>query len=396
MIMLNELHEKADNLFKSYCQNKITGFFSDAIDSFFPLEIRANKGKVNDDIRQRAKELEEIINNSKEKKGRGYSLEIEKIQSRTNGVQTAVRRIYFSTEEDYLTFISKKKNVNRLENAARYIKENLNSKISIQDWCLKHIQILLEEQEESYWENIILCVNWLNENQDSGIYIRNIQLPVHTKFIENNKGIIKSLSDNAECKDDFETTFGLKAKPERIRVRSLDNAIKIEILGKELEECTFDIEDFALLPEGLTDSITSIIIVENEMVYLTFPDVAGAICLWGHGFTVNILKTVGWLKEKQILYFGDLDEHGFEILSTLRASLPQAKTFCMEKSILEKYDRFLVKGVQLAGRKIPENLTDAEKETFMILRNAPIEKSRLEQERITNIDIKNSLFEAMG
>ena len=32
----------------------------------------------------------------------------------------------------------------------------------------------------------------------------------------------------------------------------------------------------------------------------------------------------------------------------------------------------------------------------MILRNAPIEKSRLEQERITNIDIKNSLFEAMG
>ena len=116
MIMLNELHEKADNLFKSYCQNKITGFFSDAIDSFFPLEIRANKGKVNDDIRQRAKELEEIINNSKEKKGRGYSLEIEKIQSRTNGVQTAVRRIYFSTEEDYLTFISKKKNVNRQMN----------------------------------------------------------------------------------------------------------------------------------------------------------------------------------------------------------------------------------------------------------------------------------------
>ena len=58
MIMLNELHEKADNLFKSYCQNKITGFFFFFIYSFFPLEIRANKVKVNDDIRQREKDLE--------------------------------------------------------------------------------------------------------------------------------------------------------------------------------------------------------------------------------------------------------------------------------------------------------------------------------------------------
>lgn len=151
------------------------------------------------------------------------------------------------------------------------------------------------------------------------------------------------------------------------------------------------LDDFLKLDESFLNSIKNVFIVENEMVYLTFPQYKDSICIWGQGYKVNILNGIDWFKSKELYYFGDLDEHGFDILSTYRRCYPQIKSFCMDKNILEEYKLFLVEGKILESGRIPKNLTEAEKECFLILRSAKGGKNRLEQERVSVEYIKKQL-----
>lgn len=208
-------------------------------------------------------------------------------------------------------------------------------------------------------------------------------MPVHTKFIEQNKKIIKSLTEKADSEYEFEATFGLKIKPDFVRFRSLSDNIILPFSESMLDECQILLDDFSKLDESFLHKIKNIFIVENEMVYLTFPRYKDSICIWGQGYKVNILNGIDWFKSKELYYFGDLDEHGFDILSTYRRYYPQIQSFCMDKNVLEEYEQFLVQGKKLENERIPENLTETENECFMILRNVTSEKNRLEQERIS-------------
>ena len=172
-------------------------------------------------------------------------------------------------------------------------------------------------------------------------------------------------------------------KPDFVRFRSLSDNIILPFSESMLDECQILLDDFSKLDESFLHKIKNIFIVENEMVYLTFPRCKDSICIWGQGYKVNILNGIEWFKSKELHYFGDLDEHGFDILSTYRRRYPQIQSFCMDKKILEEYRQFLVDGKKLENERIPENLTEAEKECFMILRGVKSEKNRLEQERIS-------------
>ena len=117
------------------------------------------------------------------------------------------------------------------------------------------------------------------------------------------------------------------------------------------------------------------------MIFLTFPKTKNSLCIWGHGFTVNILKEVNWIKSKALFYFGDLDEHGYEILSTFRDCFSETKSFCMDIKTFEEFKNFRVKGEVLRGA-IPANLREEEQEVFNLLKQNSNE-NRLEQERIS-------------
>jgi hypothetical protein len=148
-----------------------------------------------------------------------------------------------------------------------------------------------------------------------------------------------------------------------------------------LSECQIPIKDFESLDKDFSNQIRNVFIVENEMVYLTFPKTLDSICVWGHGYTVNSLNNVEWFNSKKLYYFGDLDEHGFDIISSYRRFYPDIQSFCMDDKTWNKYQEYAVDGKKLDGNKIPENLTDAEKSVFCTLRNS--KKDRIEQERIS-------------
>jgi len=405
MITVAELKAKSERKFRDFLKFKIESFFSEkaachseAISKsleFFPLEIRSDKGKSSDNLLAREKDFLPLIQNSKEKKGKGYSLVFEQKRTRNNGTQSQLSRILFETEEDFLSFIEKKSETKRLTQALTVLFKEFclasNNSDFLGAWAYANLSYLTDfYNEKDFWENICLCVKWLLENSASNIYIREIPLPVHTKFIENNKALILSLlsslkNGNQNCPklSDFEKYCGLKEKPSFVRLRSLDKSIALKVTDLSISEASLPLVDFEHFESlCILKNVQKIFIIENEMVYLTFPPVENALCIWGHGFSVTSLKNCSWLKNHEVFYFGDLDEHGFLILSDFRKYFPETKSFCMDKKTLDTFDSFRAEGKSLAGESIPENLTGEEKALFAELR-ADKGRNRLEQERIT-------------
>lgn len=391
MVSPEEIKTKAARKYKDFLRYEIDLLLGESEESFFPLTIRADTGSVNDDLFRRQKDLQSLIAKSKNKTGLGYTLELETILSRKNGEQTSISRILFETENDFLSFINEKTSYKRFLYALELIKEKrVLSNDKLCEWSKSHLNDLLSATENSYyWSDICLCAEWLNKNQDSKLYIREIPLPVHTKFIEQNSKLIQSLTEKSDSILSFEETFGLKTKPYSVRFRSLSEKVSLPFSKTNLNECQIPIKDFEHLDKEFTNQIKNIFIVENEMVYLSFPKVPNSICIWGHGYTINTLNNIEWFNSKIIYYFGDLDEHGFDILSSYRRSYPNIQSFCMDDKTWNKYQEFAVEGKKLDGNKIPENLTIDEKAVFTILHNSL--KNRIEQERISVEYIREAL-----
>jgi hypothetical protein len=56
---------------------------------------------------------------------------------------------------------------------------------------------------------------------------------------------------------------------------------------------------------------------------------------WGAGYYAGRLGRVPWIRDApQVTYAGDLDTHGFAILNTLRASVPQTRSLLMDRETL--------------------------------------------------------------
>ncbi|MBQ3642919.1 hypothetical protein II906_13490, partial [bacterium] len=263
MISPEEIRIKAKNKYKDFLRYIINLHCEKAEADFFPLYIKADKGKVSDDLLSRQKELQLLISKSKNKTGAGYKLDLETVNSRKNGEQTEVSRIYFENESDYLSFINEKKSYKLFDTAISKIKNsNLLSNEKFVEWAKSHLTDLCAEPESNhFWTDVCLCADWLNKNQDSNLYIREIPLPVHTKFIEQNKKIINSLTEKADSEYEFEATFGLKIKPNFVRFRSLSDNIILPFSGSRLNECLLLLDDFLKLDEPFLHKIKNIFIV---------------------------------------------------------------------------------------------------------------------------------------
>ena len=392
MITVQEIKQKALQQYKSFLKFVISETLNETIvhdntlnKSFFPLYIPSNKGKATDNILTRSTEIKNLLDNCKNNVGFGYQMTTKEITTRNNGKQTIISSIYFDHEEDFIKFISKTTEIVRFRLAIKTILENIlpSVKESLYPWLQKHFQELCNFHEPGFWKNISSCINWFYENPKSGLFIREIPLSVHTKFIEQNISLINSFFDtNVED--------GLKQIPTLFQCRPLCNTIPF-IEGMNFPEVlsltSSDLNNF--LTTNILQSIQTIVIVENKMIFHTFPTMDNALCIWGSGYQVLMLEHCVSLNTRQILYFGDIDEHGFDILSKFRNYFPLTKSFCMDKATLDKFSEFRV----ASNKKpitLPTNLSETEKQVFSELQKNS-KQNRLEQERITQEFIINNL-----
>ena len=364
MITPTEIRKKAENKFSAYLRSIVEAM------PFEPIVIVGNK-KPGDDTAIFEKELTELIAHSVEKKGYGYVIEYQSVRTRQHGLQDIPASIRFDTERDYLKFIGKEAEVNRFK---KDLADILSSFPELKEWAAHYPNKLLDKD----WDSLLKVCKYFKEHPEPQLYIRELPIRIHTKFIEQNRGIIKELLDiviagnvNTDVVR-FEERFGLKYDEPTVRFRILDKSIGNEYFSGVLD-LSVPIGQF----ERLSLPIHTVYIVENKMNMLTFPLKEKSIVVWGHGFGVDVMKDVGWMKDKRIFYWGDLDAQGFQILSEARACFSQIESFLMDR---ETFDTFFE-----GDEGMPSNvdkeliLTEEEKGMFLYLKE---NNYRLEQEKI--------------
>ena len=324
MITPIEIKKKAANKYKAYLQSIVEG------ESFNPIVIIGDK-KPNEDTVKFEEELTELISRSKEKIGYGYAIEYQTVKTKRHGIQDIPTSITFQTECDYLKYINEEKATAKFQ---KDITNILSSFPELKDWIYKYPMKIIDND----WESLLKVCKYFKNTPKPHLYIRELPIQVHTKFIENNKSIIRELLDIViaeKINDDekqFERRFNLKYDEPIVRFRILDNAISQQLFG-DLDDLSIPISEF----QYLSLPIQTVYVVENKINMLTFPVKRGSIVIWGHGFGVDIMKNVEWLKSKKIYYWGDLDAQGFQILSEFRTQYKQVQSFCMDRYTFDKY-----------------------------------------------------------
>lgn len=364
MITPIEIKKKAGNKYTAYLRSIVEG------ESFTPIVIAGDK-KPNEDIVKFDAELTELKNHSKERKGYGYTVEFQTVKTKRHGSQGIPTAISFQTECDYLKYINKDKNTAKF-------KENIASILSLfpelKDWIYKYPMKVMDND----WESLLKVCMYFKETPQPHQFIRELPIQVHTKFIENNKGIIRELLDiiiaehiNAD-ENHFETRFNLKYDEPVVRFRILDSIISQHTFPN-IDDLCIPISQF----QCLNIPIRTVYIVENKINMLTFPPKDKSIVVWGHGFGVDIMKNVEWLKNKKVYYWGDLDAHGFLILSEIRSHFKQVESFLMDRIT---FDNFF-EGDSGTPTNVEKGLflTKEEQELFQYVKENDL---RLEQEKI--------------
>ena len=247
---------------------------------------------------------------------------------------------------------------------------------------------------EGDWAKIIQTVCWI-EASSPGRYLRQVDVPgVDTKFIESRRGILAELLDlqlpagrvDQSCpRSDFTGRYRFRRKPEYVRVRRLGGAAGALDPFSELA-----------VPAGELTSArvpaSSVYVVENEITYLAFPPAENAVVMLGGGYALSGLKSLSWLHDRDLIYWGDIDTHGFAILSRLRQAFPHARSMLMDRVTLLAHDTQWVREPKQVNAPLP--LLDRDEAALYrdLVEDAFGPSVRLEQERVSFAAIERALL----
>lgn len=226
------------------------------------------------------------------------------------------------------------------------------------------------------WRTLLTAYRWLDDHRESGLYLRQVDAPdVDTKFIERNRSVLAAMLGVSASAAAFTAELGLAAKSATVRLR-FDPVVFG--LPDELSEASFRVDELRTMrvrPERA-------LIVENEITYLSVPIPARGVVLWGRGYDVDRPASLSWLGDVPVLYWGDLDTHGFGILNRVRTWLPHATSVLMDReTLLEHRERWVAEPTP-TNAALPR-LTAAEQSVYEDLVTDRFGHAvRLEQERI--------------
>lgn len=244
---------------------------------------------------------------------------------------------------------------------------------AVRSWVVGHPHRALELHDEM--PRLIAAYAWLDEHRQSHRYIREISAPgVDTKFAENHRTVLAAMLGVSSTASGFLSALGLRSKPEFVRLRpspSLGLPSPLTELAVRAEE----------LVELVIDAHAAIVI-ENEITYLSVEIPHDGVVIWGKGFEVDRIGRLRWLAAADIIYWGDIDTHGFAILDRLRAWLPQTRSVLMDRETLQTHrDRWVTEDRPTAASLT--RLTSEELDLYHDLVADHLgEQVRLEQERI--------------
>jgi len=352
----------------------LRAWLNDDLKSLFPLEFPV--GRLPADLAERRQSIEQLRQASKAETGVGYELIWDKTRRRQLGQQTEPTRVVIAQLDDFLELARKHTEFDRFVADVQHIRRRLPA---LESLCYSHPQLVIDNHGR--WDDLLTVCEYFIRTPRPNLYVRELPIPVHTKFIGQNESTLRLLLDtllpaeaiNAEASD-FCQRFGLKSSPALLRLRLLDEQLQSQY-GLGLDDLTLPVEQAAyLLSTHLQPR--HVIIVENLINFLTLPPLNNTVALFGRGFAVHLLRKVPWLAQCNIIYWGDIDGHGFEILSDLRGLFPHTRSVLMDRQTLD--DNTVTNNAAPCTKRF-EHLAPIEAE---LARHVVTNSLRLEQEHI--------------
>lgn len=240
---------------------------------------------------------------------------------------------------------------------------------------------MLADYATEDFERLVSLLAWLEKNPASNLYLRQLPVPgLDTKWIGQRTRVVADLVRvlvGGYDESDFLRLCGLRKPPDRIRIRLLCSELRMKVGG--LRDLEAPVDELASLPLASPMCL----IVENLETGLAMPDLSGVVCIMKLGNAVSLLDQLPWLRDARIVYWGDIDTHGFAILDRARKIFPQLQSMLMDEATLLAHKA-------LCGRELVQcqdielsNLSREEARVYSGLRSGAWgEKLRLEQERL--------------
>lgn len=218
-------------------------------------------------------------------------------------------------------------------------------------------------------DRLVAVTTWLAEHPASGLLPR--QLPVEgvdSKWFERHRDAVSRCVGALTGARDL----GLREEACRFRVRILDPALAVS--GPR--DLTASVAELSMLPLAPA----CVLLVENVESLAALPDLPGMAGVHGQGMHAPELAGVPWIAAARLLYWGDLDTHGFRILGSVRGWLPHTESVLMDAATWWRFEHLTVPEPQPYRARIGY-LTASEYEALALIRAGD---GRLEQERLAS------------
>ena len=308
-------------------------------ESVFPRRL-ALKGPDSRALGERFSEVRDWIAGLVANEGL-YRIEWRSVNHRVLGANRIPSAIWIDTLEQALGLIGKHRAAERF---AGMVERTRETRAELIPWLAKRPLRALALAEE--WPQLLAIIDWLSKHPRPEVYLRQVDLPgVHTKLIEGHRGVLAELFDLVLPGEAIDAThtgafgfcrrYGFLDKPARVRFRMLDPTVRLLPMASD-QDITLTQAAFS----SLAPPVTTVFITENEINFLAFPNVRDSMVIFGAGYGFANLATVHWLQEKNILYWGDIDTHGFAILNQLRGFFPHTVSFLMDRETLLAHRQF--------------------------------------------------------
>jgi hypothetical protein len=250
-------------------------------------------------------------------------------------------------------------------------------------WVAAHPLRAVEHQ--GIWDDLLATVAWIAANDSGRVYLRQIDVDgVDTKFVDRHRKLLDDLLTEILPGDRIDSRYAAAEFARRFRFMAKPAYTRLRLLGVQsafpatVSELTLRTEELA----SVELEVRTVFVIENEISYLAFPAVPDSIAVFGSGFGLASLGDLPWLDVKEVVYWGDIDTHGFDILHRLRARLGSVRSMLMDHETLLAHRRQWVVEPSPTNRPLG-NLTVAEDALYHdLIEDRHGQAVRLEQERV--------------
>ncbi len=353
-------------------------------EELFPVTLplrRPHPSTLGDRLEELQRWIRTLEHESRAGRGFGYDIRWIDVESRQLGRLRLPNTVVIPSAADALALIGKSGEAERFDAVVRLTLEVLPQ---LRAWLIKNPLRALKSAAQ--WEGLITVAAWFAAHPRPGIFLRQIDLPgVDPSFIQEQRVLLAELLNEvlpaaaidptATNVRDFEQRYGLRSVPTPVRIRLLDPSRSLN----GLTDLTVSTAELARLPIAAG----RIFVTESQINGLAFPPLADGAVIFGLPYDDDRLAEVGWLRERALHYWGDIDVRGFANLDRMRASFPQTASFLMDRETLLAHQRSWVTDTSRERPARLERLTPDERALHEdLLGNRLGSAVRLEQERV--------------